>query len=190
MYLLEVYGVVMLTPTGYTILGYLAAHARSGYDIRRAADRTPFWGISDGQLYPQLKHLETTGLTEVADDGADDARGKKTWRITDAGREALREWLLSDSAPVATRDENLVKLMFAARADHGAARRLIDERRRHFSSFRRHLEGLVPGESWSPGERDAAAGVPDAIRAYGIEQCDLNLAWCDRVAAMVDEVAA
>ncbi|MBW1637529.1 PadR family transcriptional regulator [Microbacterium resistens] len=167
------------TPTGSTILGYLALHPRSGYGIRRAAARTPFWGLSDGQLYPQLRKLELEGL--IAPVGAVDARGKQVWRLLDAGRRALGLWLRAPSQPVAIRDENMVKLMFAARVDKVAAAALIAERRRHFTSFREHLASLSPGETWSEEERRSAAGIPDLLKDYGVEYCDLNLAWCDRL---------
>jgi len=177
------------TPTGSTILGYLALHPRSGYGIRRAAARTPFWGLSDGQLYPQLKKLELEGL--IAPVGAgDDARGKQVWRLLDAGRRALRLWLRAPSPPVATRDENMVKLMFAARVDRTAAAALIAERRSHFTSFREHLVSLFPGETWSEEERHSVAGVPDLLKDYGVEYCDLNLAWCDRFEAALEVGAA
>ncbi|MFK4762588.1 PadR family transcriptional regulator [Microbacterium sp. ZW T5_45] len=168
------------TPTGNTILGYLALHPRSGYEIRRAAARTPFWGLSDGQLYPQLRRLALDGL--IAPVGVEgDARGKQVWRILDAGQRVLRLWLRAPSQPVATRDENMVKLMFAARVDKVAAAALIAERRRHFTSFREHLASLSPGETWSEEERRSAAGIPDLLKDYGVEYCDLNLAWCDRL---------
>ncbi len=52
-----------LTPTARTILGFLASHPRSGYEIREAAKRAVsfFWGVSDGQLYPQLKQWVGAG---------------------------------------------------------------------------------------------------------------------------------
>ncbi|MDC7802411.1 PadR family transcriptional regulator [Sphingomonas sp. BLCC-B65] len=171
-----------LTPTAHAILGYLASHPRSGYEIRRASERTPFWGVSDGQLYPQLRTLEAEGLIAV-EPGGSDARGTRVWRLVDAGMRALRSWLRSPSAPVATRDENMAKLLFAARSDHAAAAALVEERRRQFTAFRAHLLDLTPAESWTDEERASAAGVPELIRVFGIEYCDLNLGWCDRVDA-------
>lgn len=173
------------TPTGNTVLGYLALHSRSGYEIRWAAARTPFWGLSDGQLYPQLRKLEFDGLIAPVGVG-EDARGKQVWRLLDAGRRVLRSWLRAPSQPVATRDENMIKLMFAARVDKAAASTLIAERRRHFTSFREHLVSLSPGETWSEEERCSAAGIPDLLKGYGVEYCDLNLGWCDRFEAALD----
>ena len=172
-----------LTPTGCTVLGYLASHPRSGYDIRRAAGRTVFWGISDGQLYPQLRQLAERGLIEPDDaDTAGAPHGKRVWRITDAGRAALAGWLAAPSAPVAIRDENLVKLLFAARTDRAAARKLIEERRRQFERFRAEVEAITPADTWTEAERADAAGVPSLVREYGLAYSETALDWCARVA--------
>lgn len=176
-----------LTPTGRTVLGYLASHPRSGYDIRRAASRTVFWGISDGQLYPQLRHLAERGLIEPdAADTADAPHGKRVWRITDAGRAALAEWLAAPSAPVAIRDENLVKILFAARTDRAAARRLIDERRRQFERFRAEVDAIKPGDTWTEEERQDAGGVPELLREYGLAYSETALNWCASVATALE----
>src|SRR4051795_2027931 len=99
-----------LTPTGWSILGFLSLQERNGYEIRQAARRSVehFWGVSDGQLYPQLRHLHDVGLVEPAGGGT--GRGAATsWRLTPPGRAALHEWLRTPSAPTRSRDENLVK---------------------------------------------------------------------------------
>src|SRR5436309_6318150 len=85
-----------LTPTGWSILGFLSLQERNGYEIRQAARRSVehFWGVSDGQLYPQLRHLHGAGLIEpVGTEGAG-----QSWRLTDDGRSALHEWLRAPSA--------------------------------------------------------------------------------------------
>ncbi|MFZ4896298.1 PadR family transcriptional regulator [Plantibacter sp. Mn2098] len=174
-----------LSPTAHTILGYLASHPRSGYEIKQAASRNPFWGISDGQLYPQLRSLADALLIES--DGADAPRGKTVWRITAAGRDELLGWLRSDSAPVAVRDENLVKLLFAARVDHDAAKRLLHERRRQFEFFRDAAAASTPGATWTAHERASAASVPELVRDYGLAYAETALAWCDRALSAIDE---
>ncbi|SDL89358.1 PadR family transcriptional regulator [Microbacterium azadirachtae] len=173
-----------LTPTAHTILGYVASHPRSGYEIRQAASRNPFWGISDGQLYPQLRLLAGAGLIES--DGMDGPRGKTIWRITPSGRQALRDWLGEETPPVVIRDENLVKLLFAAPLDRGLARALVEERRAQFASFRDLIAAVAPGASWTDAERSAAATVPALVRDYGLEFADDAVAWCDRVLDALD----
>jgi DNA-binding PadR family transcriptional regulator len=173
-----------LTPTAHTILGYVASHAKSGYEIRQAAARNPFWGISDGQLYPQLRVLADAGL--IAADGEEGPRGRTVWQVTPTGRRALEEWLRQDSPPIAIRDENLVKLLFAARLDPGIARALVQERMAHFASFLAQVESVAPASTWSEDERSAAGAVPELVRDYGVEYSQTALAWCERVLAALD----
>lgn len=176
----------VLTPTAYTILGFLASHPRSGYAIREAAKRAIsfFWGVSDGQLYPQLKQLAGHRLIEPVDQ-PDGPRARQTWRLTASGREALLAWLRAPSAPLQTRDENLVKLLFAAQLDRDEVARLLAERRASFQWFCDHLESVVPGADWTDEERRAALPTPDLIREYGLDFARLAIEWCDRIEAEI-----
>jgi PadR family transcriptional regulator, regulatory protein AphA len=173
-----------LTPTARTILGFLASHPRSGYEIREAAKRAVsfFWGISDGQLYPQLKLLAARQLIEPVEEPGG-VRARQTWRLTDRGREEFLAWLREPSAPPQTRDENLVKILFAAQLDPSEALRLVDERRRTFQWLRDHLESVVPGTGWTDEERKSSVPTPDFIRDYGLGFAQSAIDWCDTVEA-------
>jgi PadR family transcriptional regulator, regulatory protein AphA len=173
-----------LTPTARTILGFLASHPRSGYEIREAAKRAVsfFWGVSDGQLYPQLKVLAERDLIEAVDQ-PDGPRARQTWRLTKPGREAFLAWLREPSAPLQTRDENLVKILFAARLDRGETVRLIRERRESFQWLADHLGSVVPRTGWTDEEREASVPTPDYIRDYGLGFAQSAIDWCDKVEA-------
>jgi DNA-binding PadR family transcriptional regulator len=173
-----------LSPTARTILGFLASHPRSGYDIREAAKRAVsfFWGVSDGQLYPQLKLLESRNLIEAVEPPGG-PRARQTWRLTASGREELLAWLRLPSAPVQTRDENLVKILFAASLDREETVRLIRERRESFRWLREHLSSVVPQAAWTDDERRAALPTPGHIRDYGFAFAQSAIDWCDTVEA-------
>src|SRR2546425_13082496 len=55
-----------LAPTGRVVLGMLSLGKRTGYDIKQLVDVSTrfFWAASYGQIYPELKRLETQGLVE------------------------------------------------------------------------------------------------------------------------------
>ena len=85
---------VKLTPTGRVILGMLKLGARTGYDIKRITEVSTrfFWSASYGQIYPELRKLERSGLVE----GEHDPRGavsRRVYRLTAVGETALHEWL-------------------------------------------------------------------------------------------------
>src|ERR687897_3378928 len=82
-----------LSPTAYFILGMLSWRPMSGYDIKSLADHSTrfFWAISYGQIYPELRRLSEAGLVEA--DEAEGGRRRTAYRLTAAGRKALRGWL-------------------------------------------------------------------------------------------------
>ncbi len=68
------------------ILAVLAEEPLNGYQvIQQIADRTDgAWRPSPGSVYPTISQLEDEGLVE-----SDDERGRRTLRLSDAGREYL-----------------------------------------------------------------------------------------------------
>lgn len=169
-----------LTPTAWSILGFLSLHPRSGYEIREAAKRSVrmFWGISDGQLYPQLKVLESLQLIE-APQGAEGPRARQRWHLTDKGRNALRQWLATPSAPIQIRDENLVKFLFASREGPEMIVNLIRERRASFEWMLKTIQEIQPGSSWDRPEDVSSLPVPSMLKQYGTAYVQMVLDWCN-----------
>ena len=95
-----------LTPTAWAILGYLSLKSQSGYEILRAARESiaEFWGVSPGQLYPQLQNLAELGFIQ-AQGAAEGPRAKQQWSLTGASRQALQQWFAAPSEPLKIRDE-------------------------------------------------------------------------------------
>jgi PadR family transcriptional regulator, regulatory protein AphA len=170
-----------LTPTGWTILGFLSLYPRTGYQVRQAVQRSVghFWGVSFGQLYPQLKVLRDAGFI-TADEAAGDSERRTVWRLTDSGADALEQWLGQPPAPTQHRDEGMVKLMFADHSGPEAMLRLIRSRRDE--AQRRHdvAEATVPGSKWP----DTARRSPDSVlatwlvRAHTLAVAKAELDWC------------
>src|SRR6476620_5952588 len=73
-------------------LGLLARQPGSGYDLLREFEKSManVWPATQSQLYGELNKLADTGLIEVTDIGP---RGRKEYRITEAGRVELRRWV-------------------------------------------------------------------------------------------------
>ncbi len=67
----------------------------TGYAVAKTFAGSPseFWSGSAGAVYPMIKRLEARGLLESVQ-GSDGKRARTDYRITDAGRHALRVWLL------------------------------------------------------------------------------------------------
>jgi DNA-binding PadR family transcriptional regulator len=73
-------------------LGLLAREPGSGYDLLRHFEKSManVWPATQSQLYGELNKLAEAGLIEVSDIGP---RGRKEYRITEAGRAELRRWI-------------------------------------------------------------------------------------------------
>ena len=171
-----------LTPTGWSILGFVSLQDRNGYEIRQAARRSVehFWGVSDGQLYPQLRHLRGLGLIGPVEPGDGSAT---TWRLTDDGRAALHQWLRAASAPARSRDENLVKLMFADELGGDGVLHLLRERRASFQQLRAQVADIEPGAHRRGADEAAGRVGPRLVHDYGLSYLDAVVAWCDRAIA-------
>lgn len=168
-----------LTPTAWTILGFLSIYPRNGYQLRQAVQRSVghFWGVSYGQLYPQLKALHENGFIEPTEDDGH--------RLTAKGEAALDQWLAAPPAPAQRRDEGMVKLMFADHAGPAAMLALIKHRRAEATARRDITEATIPGAHWPPD----AQRTPDdvlatwLVRAHTLAIANAELAWCDEAEA-------
>src|ERR1041384_7778656 len=69
------------------ILGLLSSRPRSGYEIKTVVDRSTrfFWAASYGQIYPELRRLESEGLIE-GEDAPNGDRPRRVYRLTGSAR--------------------------------------------------------------------------------------------------------
>ena len=76
----------------YALIGLLADEPMSGYDLTRRFSESlaNVWPAQHSQIYPELARLVSGGLIEQTGEGP---RGRKTYRATPAGVEALTEWM-------------------------------------------------------------------------------------------------
>lgn len=105
----------------------------TSYDLKRAIGHSVgyFWHFPHAQLYSEPKRLEELGLLEVDEEG--DGRRRKTYTITDEGRQALRAWLAEPTNQhFELRDIAEIKLFFNEFADpEDIARLAHDQVKQH-----------------------------------------------------------
>jgi len=107
---------ISLTPTSYIVLGLLqAAGPSTSYALKQghAISIGNFWSVPHSQLYAEPVRLTEAGY--VTEEREETGRRRRTFAITDKGREALRAWA-GDPSTIATelRDVALLKLFFGA----------------------------------------------------------------------------
>ncbi len=117
-----------LTPTSYVVLGLVGAFGPcTSYDMKRAVSSSIgyFWSFPHSQLYAEPMRLVELGL--LREDQERTGRRRRTYELTDAGRDALRAWLAEPTdEPTEIRDLAVLKLFFGAQATGGDVRRLAD----------------------------------------------------------------
>jgi PadR family transcriptional regulator AphA len=89
---------VRLSTTSYVVLGMIALRGPSTpYDLKRAVGHSVgyFWHFPHAQLYSEPDRLADLGLLALSVE--DTGRRRKTYSITGAGRDALRDWLASST---------------------------------------------------------------------------------------------
>ena len=102
------------TPTTYAILGLLNVRDWTTYELAKQVQRSLnwFWPRAERKLYDEPKRLVADGLATATSESTG-KRPRTVYGITDAGREALRDWLDAPSAPRTSEFEGMVKVFFA-----------------------------------------------------------------------------
>jgi PadR family transcriptional regulator, regulatory protein AphA len=120
---------VRLGPTSYVVLGSIGLRGPStSYDLKRFVEVTlgNFWTFPHSQLYAEPDRLARAGL--LTEDREEGGRRRRTYAITDAGREAVAAWLGEPSpGNPELRDLGLLKLFFSELSDEGAFEALVQE---------------------------------------------------------------
>ena len=163
-----------LSPTAKVILGMLSMGPKSGYEIKALVDRSTrfFWAASYGQIYPELSRLEREGLVE-SEDASNGARRRRVYSLTDAGREALADWLLGRTVTIELRDESLLRLFFADALPREQALALLEGRKRGHEAYLEVLHAIdaIPGKD---------PDFVDLVLHWGIDFNQWGAEWCEK----------
>jgi len=168
-----------LRQTDYVILGLLAEQPLSGYQIKKLVDIRFkfFWSESFGQIFPALKSLAAEGLAEECAQEHADGRASKTYRITQAGREALVAWLGQPVEKESLRLEILLKTYFS---NYAAPDVMLN----HLAAFEQshaqqlHILGLFQKELESIPDDDENHREVLRVIDFGQRVNTAYLDWC------------
>src|SRR3954451_22840000 len=159
----------------HAVLALLAEEPAHGYEIKRGLEErfgTVVAPLNAGQVYTTLQRLQRDRL--VADDAvAQSGRpDKRVYRLTDAGRVALFEWLGAPSAPTRLRDDFFMKLVFAHAMGLADPAELISRQRAVYLRALADLERVLAGG----GENGTTALVVEGAALH----VEADLKWLDR----------
>ncbi|WP_051386272.1 PadR family transcriptional regulator [Actinokineospora inagensis] len=119
-----------LSATSFVVLGMLAHGPATSYDLKQRVGYTigNFWAFAHSQLYDEPARLVEAGLLSAAEE--EGGRRRRTYSITEKGKEALREWLAAPTPEqTEVRDLGLLKLFFATFAEEDHLANLARARR-------------------------------------------------------------
>jgi DNA-binding PadR family transcriptional regulator len=137
-----------LTEASYIVLGLLELTGpATPYDLKRVAQMTTtnFWSIPHTQLYTECARLADEGL--LIERQEQTGRRRRTYRLTDRGRELLHRWRNEPTAQLyELRDASTLKLFFGG--DPGAlAVTQLEAHRRQLEIYERLHASLAEDES-------------------------------------------
>ena len=158
----------------HLILGLLTQQPMSGYDIKRFL-KSLSWLVdspSFGSIYPTLRALRKDGMVTMEEVPRQRKRPRKIYTITEAGRQALREWVDLPTSPDVSLKAFLMRLILASSFSRTGLIAHLQRRRSqiavHYATLEQVAETLEMAES---GQR--------LTFDYGLALATVELAWLD-----------
>ena len=158
----------------HALLGLLAVAPRTGYDLTKvfAGDFGRYaWQAGHTSIYPELARLADQGLVEVTHEGA---RGSRTYAVTDAGRAALRTWLLTPREHGKVRDERVLRMFLLSALDPADARTILE---RIAATTAREAAQLRRVRAEAGPVRPGPEGFGQLAAEFGLRQYDAVHGW-------------
>jgi DNA-binding PadR family transcriptional regulator len=138
---------ISLTPLRLAILGLVAMHPQSGYDLRKVFETTPMGNFSSspGAIYPALKSLEKKGWIRGEPENTGSLRPRLVYSITEKGDAVLRAELekkVTHQDLIWHFDLVMLRFAFIDRLGHEQAIRFLEEFRNESDAYVWHLEEI------------------------------------------------
>ncbi|TCW78802.1 hypothetical protein C5O80_31430 [Burkholderia sp. SRS-46] len=131
---------------GYALLGKLAHQDQTGYELAllMGPPRNYTWEANHSQIYPVLAVLTDAGYVTFSQVVQESKPNKKVYRLTDEGRDALREWVRTAPTHTPTRNEFNLKVaslgLLSAAEAADVVRRQIEMIEGEIQAISAHLE--------------------------------------------------
>jgi DNA-binding PadR family transcriptional regulator len=166
-------------------LGLLAQEPGSGYDLLKHFEKSManVWPATQSQLYGELNKLADSGLIEVSDIGP---RGRKEYRITEAGRAELRRWVANPQDDPQFRSPGLLRVFLLGEVPADDARKHVVAMAEHADAEVRRLEELHNSIHWGDEE---GSFYGRAALEYGLRMYAMEAEWANWLVREIDKRA-
>lgn len=139
------------------------------------------WPATQSQLYGELNKLADAGLIEVSDIGP---RGRKEYRITDAGRAELRRWVTNPQDDPPFRSAEVLRVFLLGEVPPAQARERVAAIAEHAASEVKRLEALGASVDWTDDESDFYSR---AALEYGLRRSAMQVDWANWLVDAIDK---
>lgn len=175
----------------HAILVSLLDAPRSGYDIAKEFDQSVgfFWKASHQQIYRELGKLDRGGLLLSQTIEQTGKPNRIEYRLTEAGENALAEWVAASSEPASVKEDLLVKMFAAGRV--ATADLLADVRRRRefFEALLELYRRIERRHYADPSRLDARMRGRYLGLSAGLRHARMWIEWCDEATRLLEEAA-
>lgn len=178
-----------LTTTSYAILGLLDIRDWTAYDLAQQAGRSlaHAWPVSESQLYAEPKRLADEGLITISHTAAGPTRRRQEYAITEAGRQALRDWLAQPPAPPRVQAEVMLRCLFATSGSKDDLVAAVEATRQDtldsYLSSVEYVEGYLRGDNPFPERLHVNLPWVELVRDLHMTLLD----WTDRTLERLED---
>jgi DNA-binding PadR family transcriptional regulator len=163
----------------HAILGFLSYKPLSGYDLKKAFDKSVrhFWSANQSQIYRTLAQMTDEGLVEKEVVEREERLDMKIYDITEAGRVELHNWLATPLPERETREPFLIQVFFGGKlSDEELLNLLRNERKSAEESLLvYHAIYQAAAQNSTPNPRTVFFSL--LTLEYGIEDNRALLTW-------------
>jgi DNA-binding PadR family transcriptional regulator len=152
------------------LLGLLAEGPASGYDLARRFTEVlgSIWPAQHPKIYAELGKLAGEGLVEVESEGP---RGRKAYRITDAGVAEVKRWLTEVDVDHTMRLQPLLRSLFFWLMDTEDLQRHLEAEAEYYRQLAGQYRQLAVAKDrgeygYSPQTQSLRVTVEAGIRLY------------------------
>ena len=142
----------------FALLGLLAVEPASGYDLKRAINRSTYfiWNATGPQIYNTLHKLREEGYITSESRAQKGKPDKHIHTITASGRAALKDFMSEPIRTSETRDEVLLRIFFGNFASKSIIRRELEAYLDRIRNERSYLEATEARINAHPGRKHEA----------------------------------
>jgi len=131
-----------LNATQGSLLGFLHEGPKTGWELLQAVEigLSRFWNVTPSHVYRELQSLSERKLVTA---GQREARDRRAFSITAAGRRAFKAWIAEEPRPEQIRFPLLVKIWFGKHLEPGALAEFVEASRREHEDRLRLYEEIT-----------------------------------------------